>query len=289
MAGAARKERLGAEEQARSYSIPLPDRSKAPGQEISPSSKAAEVETAARDSAEELAALQRRKEFFSGSSSDGHEVKVIRSVSGGAGGSAGGISDGGRGRDVSIVDSVNGSTTGNLYLTQGAGGGAGGGAANGNVGTAGNAISSLTVSGHSALLSVTATASGGAGGDRSAASGVAGSAGGVTSISNSSNDMDSASSSTGAFGGTGGTGSQGAPVEAAESLMLLQTRPAPGMDTPFLYRGKHAAAMEAGSSHRGQVETAAMRRANPLGLQLVTVPSRRSGRQHCAGLIACAL
>jgi hypothetical protein len=106
-----------------------------------------------------------RLTLFGGSSTSSADVSVLGRIVGGNGGnSALGGTAGGAGASISVINAVNGDTSGALFLSQSAVGGSGGGGG-GTGGAAGNASSFLSkVSSSTGGLGLSSTASGGAGG-----------------------------------------------------------------------------------------------------------------------------
>jgi hypothetical protein len=143
-------------------------------------------------------------------SSGGGAVHVAGVVEGGTGGAGEsvfsvGTANGGDGASVSLTDSVDGFTTGDLILRQSARGGRGGSAEDdGTNGLAGSAFSSLTRSKSSASLVVSTEALGGSGGSRTSTAGMAGSGASGIAISTAINNGGSTQAEARATGGSGG-------------------------------------------------------------------------------------
>lgn len=150
----------------------------------------------------------------SGESTSGGAVIVEGIAEGGDGGGANTLGNAGDGAAVSLVDQVDGDTSGHLWLMQTAVGGASGRAFNGQNGSAGDASSLLTKQVSSSSLRLGSAALGGAGGDRYDSSGKAANGGTAISVTHAVNDAGSAAAVsdflTNAEGGRGGGGRNGA-------------------------------------------------------------------------------
>jgi hypothetical protein len=150
-----------------------------------------------------------------GESTGGGTVSVTGTANGGNGGNASGGGNAGDGASTSLTDEVDGTTTGNLTLSQVATGGNSGTVDDGLNGVAGDAFSSLSRSSStSAQLTVDARATGGNGGTRNSATGKAADGGAATSVSFAENSAGEARANyaftNDALGGTGGAGNGGA-------------------------------------------------------------------------------
>ncbi len=146
----------------------------------------------------------------SGTSTGGGSVTVKGVGNGGNGGAATGSADAGSGGDVNLVNKVDGTTSGNLTLTQNALAGDSGSVRDGANGTAGNATSSLTNADSNNNNTVFIDAFGGHGGTRTSAAGKAADGGTGTVSANASNSAGIARVNADGRGGNGGSGSGGA-------------------------------------------------------------------------------
>lgn len=139
-----------------------------------------------------------------GESTTGSIVRVNARVGGGGGGgaSSGSFGPAADGASITLFDSVDGFTTGELILSQHAQGGIGGSVSRtpqGNGGNGGHAFSSLTRAKNVGSLTVISTAQGGAYGIASG-EGMDGVSGDTTAIASATNEGGSATASTGARG-----------------------------------------------------------------------------------------
>jgi len=167
--------------------------------------------------------------LIEGISTGSSSVFVQGIATGGNGGSATQVFDltqrSGNGMSISLLNRLNGSTTGRLSLSQSANGGSAGDARNGALGTAGMAESRLTETTTTAgELTLTASARGGNGGARRFATGSAGVGATAEAAADASNQASGSASANsyatggdGGYGGGGAAGGRGADATASAS------------------------------------------------------------------------
>lgn len=165
-----------------------------------------------------------------GESTNGGYVDVRGTARGGSGGqgwtSTQGFGAGGNGAGSTLLNAVDGNTTGQLRLEQTAIGGSAGQVENGFNGIAGNAASSLTKQTSSWSLALDVNAIGGNGSSRSGSSGKAGPGGSAEVNVNGRNDSGSLyakATATAGWGGSGGAGSNGGDGASASTVVVGET------------------------------------------------------------------
>jgi hypothetical protein len=141
-----------------------------------------------------------------GTSTGGGPVTVTGSIRGGSGGFAEGLADAGSGASVSMINAVDGLTSGMLSLSQHAVAGDAGSAVDGQAGDAGDATSHLTKTGSFSSLVLDVLAGAGAGACRRNATPNGGAGGNAHAQVVAVNLAGDAAAKVGAYGGWGGCG-----------------------------------------------------------------------------------